>query len=85
MASAMPVLPEVASITVCPGLSAPRASASSISAMARRSFTEESGLKNSHLAYSVTLDGASRWMRTMGVRPMVPRMLSWIMRIPRLG
>ena len=49
MASAMPVLPEVGSTTVMPGLSVPRRSASSIMAMARRSFTELIGLKASHL------------------------------------
>ena len=76
MASAMPVLPEVASTTVWPGFSAPLRSASSMMAMARRSFTDASGLKNSHFTYIVTPGGASRWMRTTGVRPMVPRMLS---------
>src|SRR5881275_109879 len=45
MASAMPVLPEVASTTVCPGLSAPLCSASSMMAMASRSLTEAAGLK----------------------------------------
>ena len=76
MASAMPVLPEVASITVWPGFSFPVRSASSIIAIARRSFTEDSGLKNSHFTYMVTFLGARRWMRTMGVLPIVPRMLS---------
>ena len=57
MASAMPVLPEVASTTVWPGLSAPRASASSMIAIARRSLTEERGLKNSHLTYIVMPGG----------------------------
>ena len=72
----MPVLPEVASTTVCPGFSSPRCSASSMIAIARRSFTELSGLKYSHFTYIVTCDGARRLMRTIGVRPMVPRMLS---------
>jgi hypothetical protein len=49
MARAMPVLPEVASMTVWPGLSAPVLSASSMIAIARRSLTEDSGLKASHL------------------------------------
>ena len=35
-------------------------------AMASRSLTEESGLKNSHFTYIVTCFGASRWMRTNG-------------------
>ena len=76
MASAMPVLPEVASTTVWPGFSFPVRSASSMIAIARRSFTEDSGLKNSHFTYMVTFLGARRWMRTMGVLPIVPRMLS---------
>ena len=54
MASAMPVLPEVASTTVWPGLSVPRFSASSMIAIARRSLTEAAGLKNSHFTYMVT-------------------------------
>jgi hypothetical protein len=45
----MPVLPDVGSTTVWPGLRTPRFSASSIIAIARRSFTELIGLKNSHL------------------------------------
>jgi hypothetical protein len=45
-------------------------------AMARRSFTELIGLKYSHLTYICTCAGARRLMRTTGVRPMVPRMLS---------
>ena len=46
----MPVLPDVASTTVMPGLSSPRFSASSMMATARRSLTDASGLKYSHLA-----------------------------------
>ena len=76
MASAMPVLPEVASTTVCPGLSAPLCSASSMMAMASRSLTEAAGLKNSHFTYRVTCGGASRWIPTIGVLPIVLRMLS---------
>jgi hypothetical protein len=76
MASAMPVLPEVASTTVWPGLSVPRRSASSMIAMARRSLTDDAGLKNSHFTYIVTFCGASRLIFTMGVRPIVARMLS---------
>jgi len=49
-ARAMPVLPEVASITVWPGLSAPLFSASKIMAIASRSFTEPRGLNASSLA-----------------------------------
>ena len=40
------------------------------------SFTELSGLKNSHFTYIVTFFGARRWTFTTGVRPIVPRMLS---------
>ena len=72
----MPVLPEVASTTVWPGLSAPLRSASSMIAMARRSFTDDSGLKYSHFTYIVTCSGALLLTRTIGVRPMVCRMLS---------
>ena len=36
----------------------------------------DSGLKNSHFTYIVVPAGARRLMLTMGVRPMVPRMLS---------
>ena len=75
----MPVLPEVASTTICPGTSAPRCSASRMMPSARRSFTEDIGLKASSLAYIVTPFGASRLMRTTGVLPTVPRMLSWSM------
>ena len=49
----MPVLPDVASTTVWPGFSVPRRSASSMIAIARRSFTDDSGLKNSHFTYIV--------------------------------
>ena len=45
---------------VWPGSSVPLRSASSIMAMARRSFTELMGLKNSHLTYRLTFFGASR-------------------------
>jgi len=76
MASAIPVLPDVASTTVCPGLIVPRCSASSMMAIARRSLTEPIGLKNSHLTYIVTSPGARWLIRTMGVRPIVSSMLS---------
>jgi len=49
IASAMPVLPDVASTTVCPGLSTPRRSASSMIAIASRSLTEAIGLNASIL------------------------------------
>src|SRR5690606_6161702 len=53
-------------------------------AIASRSLTEPPGLNASTLAYSSTLAGAMRFRRTTGVRPMVPRMLSWIMANPVL-
>src|SRR5436190_4151522 len=76
IASPMPVLPEVASITVWPGLSSPDFSAASITPSARRSFTEPSGLNASILTNRFTCAGASLLMRTTGVLPTVPRMLS---------
>src|SRR5690606_30289880 len=51
-------------------------------AIARRSLTEPPGLNASTLAYSSMLAGAMRFRRTIGVPPMVPRMLSWIMANP---
>ena len=77
IASPMPVLPLVASTTVCPGLSSPARSAASITPSARRSLTEPIGLKASSLAWSSTPSGASRFSRTTGVRPTVARMLSF--------
>src|SRR5690554_2937549 len=79
MARATPVLPEVASTTVSPGLSRPRCSASRMMARARRSLTEPPGLKDSTFAYIVTPPAATRFRRTTGVPPMVSRMLSWIL------
>ena len=49
MASPIPVLPLVASTTVCPGFSVPRNSASSMILIAKRSLTDPAGLKNSAL------------------------------------
>src|ERR1044071_6836456 len=72
----MPVLPLVASITVCPGLSSPYFSAASITPSARRSFTEPSGLNASILTNRFTPAGPSLLMRTTGVLPTVSRMLS---------
>jgi len=76
IASAIPVLPEVASTTVWPRSIVPRRSASSMIAIARRSFTEDSGLKNSHFTYICAWAGARRLILTTGVRPIVARMLS---------
>src|SRR4051812_4810264 len=74
----MPVLPLVASITVCPGLSLPVRSASSMTPSARRSFTEPMGLNASIFTNSRTCLGASFVILTTGVRPMVPRMSSYL-------
>ena len=47
IASPIPVLPLVASTTVCPGFSVPLRSAVSMMLSASRSLTEPAGLKNS--------------------------------------
>ena len=72
------MLPLVASMTVCPGLSSPDFSAASITPSARRSLTEPSGLKASILTNRLTPGGASRLMRTTGVLPIVSRMFSYL-------
>src|SRR3954447_7788560 len=77
MASPMPVLPLVASTTVWPGFSSPDFSPASMTPSARRSLTEPSGLNASTLTQRFTPGGPRRLMRTTGVLPMVPRMLSW--------
>jgi hypothetical protein len=70
----MPVLPEVASISVSPGLISPRSSARRIMLMAGRSFTEPAGLLPSSLP-RITLPRRSlsapgtRCRRTSGVWP----------------
>src|SRR5574343_1410350 len=74
MARAISVLPEVASISVSPGLMSPRASARMIIDSAGRSFTEPAGLLPSSLA-RMTLPRLSfsapgmRTRRTNGVFP----------------
>ena len=71
----MPVLPEVGSMMVAPGFSVPLASASSIMALAMRSFTLPAGLKYSSLAYSFAgrFSAASMWVSSRrGVLP-----ISW--------
>jgi hypothetical protein len=55
----MPVLPDVASITVRPGVSLPVASPSRIIRAAARSFTEPPGFCHSAFAYNST-PGVSR-------------------------
>src|SRR5262249_24793452 len=85
MASPMPVLPLVASITVWPGFSSPLRSAASITPSASRSFTEPSGLKASSLTNSSTPGGANLAILTTGVRPTVSRMFSYRLAIVNLG
>ena len=70
------MLPLVASITVCPGLSLPDRSASSITPRAKRSFTEPKGLNASIFTKRFTSGGASLPILTIGVSPTVPRILS---------
>jgi hypothetical protein len=72
MASAMPVLPEVGSISVSPGLISPRSSAWRIIDIAGRSLTEPAGLLPSSLARIRLLLflPARRCSRTSGVLPM---------------
>ena len=70
MASAMPVLPLVASMSVSPGLISPRISACLIMESAGRSFTDPAGLLPSSLARMVLLVlPGSRCRRTSGVLP----------------
>src|SRR5262245_8328085 len=76
MASPMPVLPLVASITVCPGFSSPERSAASITPSASLSFTDPSGLNASSLTNSSTPGGASLDTFTTGERPTVSRIFS---------
>jgi hypothetical protein len=80
MASAMPVLPEVDSISVSPGLMRPRASACLIIDSAGRSLTEPAGLLPSSLPRMtlprcVLPTPGMRWSRTSGVLPMVSSMV----------
>src|SRR3954468_1559760 len=75
MAKPMPVLPLVASITVCPGCKAPLRSAASMTPRASRSLTEPSGLKASSLTKTSTSGGENFATLTTGVRPTVSRIL----------
>ena len=70
MARPTPVLPEVGSMIVPPGLSSPSRSAPSIIAMAMRSLTLPPGLSISSLAStSQRASGIARRIRTSGVFP----------------
>src|SRR5689334_18662818 len=78
----MPVLPDVASTMVDPGLSRPCFSASSIMATPMRSLIDPSGLRDSSLATS--REGGATICRsvTSGVLPTVAVTDSWIMSRP---
>ena len=79
IARPMPVLPDVPSMIVPPGLSRPLFSASSIILSAIRSLIELPGLNVSSLARPCPdTPRVMRLMRTIGVSPMVSRMLSQI-------
>src|SRR6202165_2769055 len=67
----MPVLPDVESISVFSGVSAPRLSPSSIIDSAARSLTEPPGLNHSAFAYTSTLGNSlsNMRMRKSGVLP----------------
>jgi hypothetical protein len=77
IASPIPVLPDVPSMMVPPGLSWPLRSASSIIRTAIRSLMELPGLKVSIFARTVAsvTPRVMRLMRTIGVWPMVSRMV----------
>src|SRR5688500_11953733 len=78
MASPIPVLPDVPSMIVPPGLSRPAFSASSIMATAMRSLIEFPGLNVSIFA-NTSASISPRviaWMRTGGVLPMASRIVS---------
>src|SRR6187200_2767668 len=76
MARPMPVLPDVPSMIVPPGLSRPALSASSIIRTAIRSLIEFPGLNVSIFASTVAsmTPRVMRLMRTIGVLPMTSRM-----------
>src|SRR6478752_1931703 len=70
MASEMPVLPLVGSMTVQPGRKRPSASAAATIASAGRSLMEPVGFRSSSLAHNRTEgDGDSRGRPTSGVPP----------------
>ena len=76
----MPVLPEVASISVSPGLISPRSSARRIIEIAGRSFTEPAGLLPSSLPRitlprCLVVGARMRCRRTSGVLPMASSMV----------
>src|SRR6185369_12724884 len=75
----MPVLPEVGSIRVSPGLISPRASACRIIEIAGRSFTEPAGLlPSSFTSRTLRSESGKRCSRTSGVLPMKSSMVRFI-------
>src|SRR5512146_3032555 len=76
MARPMPVLPLVASTTVCPGFNVPLRSADSMTLSASRSFTEDAGLNASAFTYIRAPFGAILLTRMHGVFPTVSNTLS---------
>jgi hypothetical protein len=79
IASAIPVLPLVASTIVPPGLSWPDLSAASTIATPIRSFTEPAGFWNSSLAaMAAPAPALSRLIRTSGVLPTMAVTSSWM-------
>src|SRR5215469_4545306 len=81
MASAMPVLPEVGSIKVSPGLIRPRFSASTTIESAGRSLTDAAGLFPSSLASSTLLVSPGRRCSfPRGVSPTVSSMVLYMKR-----
>src|SRR3954469_11957501 len=79
MASEMPVLPLVGSMTVHPGRSRPSASAAATMARAGRSLMEPVGFRSSSLAQTRTFrDGESRGRPTSGVPPPASTRLSYL-------
>src|ERR1051326_6932200 len=75
----MPVLPEVGSIRVSPGLISPRASAWRTIAIAGRSFTEPAGLlPSSFTSTALRSESGRRCSRTSGVLPIKSSMVRFI-------
>ena len=80
MAKAIPVLPEVASMSFMPGFNSPRAMAPSIMFFAARSFTDPPGLFPSNLPKIFTFGfGFKRDNSTKGVLPTNSK--SWLILI----
>ena len=73
VAKPIPVLPLVASTTVCPGFKSPDRSAASMIFKANRSLTEPAGLKDSTLTYISTPFGDNLLSRITGVFPTVSK------------